>query len=158
LRGWGESRCGWRTAIEIEIEIEEGAMGYKSFKEMPVWNEALELAEFVFRLTASLPRNEDYGLTSQLRRSALSISGNIAEAFGRFHVNDKINFYYFSRGSVAETMSHLEYGVRVGYFDANDMQNIQSRLENLYASLNRLVKSLKLQYKPKSKTQPKSQS
>ncbi|MBX3332338.1 MAG: four helix bundle protein, partial [Nitrospira sp.] len=51
---------------------------------------------------------------SQLRRSALSIPGNLAEGFGRHHTKDKLNFYYASRGSLAETKSHLIYGQRSG--------------------------------------------
>jgi len=131
---------------------------YKSFREMPVWIEAMDMAESVFRITDILPKKEDYGLTSQLRRSALSVSGNIAEAFGRYHVNDKINFYYYSRGSMAETMSHLEYGSRVGYFKPEDVESIYSRLETLYESINRLIKSLKDKYKTSIKPEPQSQS
>ena len=82
-----------------------------------------------------------------MRRSALSVSGNIAEAFGRYHVSDKINFYYYSRGSLAETMSHLEYGIRVGYFRTKDVESINLMLEKLYESINRLIKSLKAKYK-----------
>ena len=78
---------------------------YKSFKEMPIWQQAMETAEEIFRLAEKLPKKEDYGLTSQLRRAALSISANIAEAYGREHKLDKINFYYFARGSVTETLS-----------------------------------------------------
>lgn len=125
---------------------------YKSFKEMPIWNEAMGIAELVFRLTESLPKKEDYGLTSQIRRAALSISANIAEAFGRYHVRDKINFYYFSRGSITETMSHLEYGVRVGYFRQEEVMSIDLELSNLYESINRLIKSLK----PKPQSQSAS--
>jgi len=80
---------------------------YKSFKDMPIWLEAMEIAEKVFKLTDKLPRKEDYGFTSQIRRAGLSISANIAEAYGRNHTADKINFYYFARGSVTETQSHL---------------------------------------------------
>ena len=129
-------------------------MKYNSFKEMPVWNEAMDIAEFVFKMTKGLPKQEDYGLTSQVRRSALSISGNIAEAFGRYHINDKINFYYFSRGSIAETSSHLEYGTRVGYFDREQTKTISDKLDNLFEEINRLVKSLRSHSKP----QPQSQS
>ena len=131
---------------------------YKSFREMPVWVEAMEMAESVFRISAILPRKEGYGLTSQLRRSALSVSGNIAEAFGRYHISDKINFYYFSRGSLAETMSHLEYGTRVGYFKPEDVASIHSKLETLYESINTLIKSLKIKYKTGNKYKTKSQS
>lgn len=84
-----------------------------------------------------------YGLTSQMRRAALSISANIAEVFGRYHVNDKLNFYYFSIGSVTETMSHLEYGLRVGYFNQEDVNAIDLKLSSLYESINRLIKSFK---------------
>jgi four helix bundle protein len=56
-------------------------MGYNSFEEMPVWQKAMDLAVIIFRLTEKLPRKEDYGLTSQIRRSTLSISGNLAEGF-----------------------------------------------------------------------------
>ena len=99
---------------------------YKSFTDMPIWKEAMQVAELTFRLTDILPKKEDYGLTSQLRRAALSVSGNIAEAFGRYHVSDKINFYYYARGSATETMSHLEYGRRVGYFTPDDVQDYPS--------------------------------
>ncbi len=69
-------------------------MGYNSFEDMPVWKKAMELAVKIQRLTDKLPRKEDFGLTSQIRDSALSISGNIAEGFGRKHTKDKVNFYY----------------------------------------------------------------
>ena len=69
---------------------------------MPVWQKAMILAEDIFLITTNLPRNEDYGLTSQLRRAALSESANIAEGFGREHLKDKLNFYYNSRGSLFE--------------------------------------------------------
>ncbi|MBU0548955.1 MAG: four helix bundle protein, partial [Candidatus Omnitrophica bacterium] len=62
---------------------------YKSFKEMPIWQEAMNITEDTFNLTENLPKKEDYGLTSQLRRAALSISANIAEAYGRNHTHDK---------------------------------------------------------------------
>lgn len=120
---------------------------YKSFRDMPVWIDAMEMAESVYRLSEILPQKEDYGLTSQLRRSALSVSGNIAEAFGRFHISDKINFYYFSRGSLAETMSHLEYGTRVGYFKPENVKPLHSKLEALHKSINKLIKSLKAEFK-----------
>ncbi len=58
---------------------------YKSFKDMPIWQEAMEIAEKVFYITDNLPKKEDYGFTSQIRRSALSISANISEAYGRNH-------------------------------------------------------------------------
>ena len=56
-------------------------MGFNSFEEMPVWKKAMELAVGVYKLTEKLHRKEDYGLTSQIRRSVLSIPANIAEGY-----------------------------------------------------------------------------
>lgn len=53
-------------------------MGYNSFEEMPVWQKAMDLAVKIFKITEKLPRKEDYGLTSQIRRSALSVPGNLS--------------------------------------------------------------------------------
>jgi four helix bundle protein len=124
---------------------------------MPIWKEAMIVAESIFIITKSLPRSEDYGLTSQIRRSALSIAGNIAEAFGRYHLNDKANFYYFSRGSIAETSSHLEYGVRIGYFGREQAKIISDKLDNLFEEINKLIKSLKSSSMPQSQSQSQSQ-
>mgnify|MGYP002400483958 CR=1 FL=1 len=112
---------------------------YRSFRDMPVWQRAMEIAVKVHAVTDSLPRKEDYGLTSQLRRSALSISANIAEGFGRKHALDKINFYLHSRGSLTETQSHLEYGLRVGYFGPEDVELLDSQLASLHHDLNKLI-------------------
>jgi four helix bundle protein len=116
---------------------------YRSFKDMPIWQSAINIAEDVFKLTESLPKKEDYGLTSQLRRAALSISANIAEAYGRYHISDKINFYYFARGSVTETQSHLEYARRVGYIDKNAAEMLVKRLSQIYNDINKIVVSFK---------------
>ena len=91
-------------------------MSYKSFEEMPAWKKVMDLANKIYHLTEKLPKKEDYGFTSQIRRSALSISGNIAEGFGRKLAKDKLNFYYDARGSLSETKSHLIYGQGIGYF------------------------------------------
>ena len=115
---------------------------YKSFKEMNIWSEAMEIAVDIFRATEKLPRKEDFALTSQIRRSSLSISANIAEAFGRGHMLDKVNFYYFSRGSLSETQSHLEYGKRVGYFEENQIEVLDNKLEKVCAGLNKIIVTL----------------
>jgi four helix bundle protein len=116
---------------------------YKSFEEMPVWNKAIEMATRVFGLTENLPRKEDYGLTSQLRRSALSVSAHIAEAFGREHTLNKLNFYYNSRGSLSETKSNLIYGRSVGYFEGNEFKSLLSTLEDIWFELNKIISALR---------------
>ena len=115
---------------------------YKSFKDMPVWQRAMEVAEQVFAATEHLPKKEDYGLTSQIRRSALSVPSNIAEAFGRKHTLDKVNFYYNARGSLTETQSHLEYAKRVGYVSEEDALNMDNELISLHHEINMIISAL----------------
>ncbi len=117
-------------------------MGYQSFEEMPVWQKAIELAANIFDLTENLPRKEDYRLTSQIRRSSLSVSGNIAEGFGRKHTKDKLNFYYHSRGSLSETKNHLIYGRKVGYFEKKDFEDLSNDIDEIWKEINSLINSL----------------
>jgi four helix bundle protein len=121
---------------------------FRSFEDMPVWQKGMELAKKVFSLTEGLPRKEDYGLTSQIRRSALSVSGNLAEGFGRQHTKDKLNFYYASRGSLAETKNHLIYGRHVGYFKLNESDHAMHLVGEVWQELNALIRSLRRTTQP----------
>ena len=115
---------------------------FKSFREMPVWQKAMKLSIEVFNISSSLPRSEDYGLTSQLRRAVNSVSANIAEEFGRNTNKDKSNFYIISRGSAFETQSHLIYGKEVGYFKEFIVEKVVSSYDELIHDLNKLLKSI----------------
>ena len=110
----------------------------------------MELAQKIYVMTEALPRKEDYGLTSQIRRSALSVPGNIADGFGRKHTKDKVNFYYASRGSLAETKSHLSYGEKVGYFKELDCKELKGLIDEVWKELNALISTLqkRIQAKP----------
>ena len=121
---------------------------YQSFEEMPVWQKAHRLAVEVFHVSEGFPRREDYGLTSQLRRAALSISANIAEAFGRFHYRDKLNFYYNSRGSANETKSHLLYARDVGYIENQTYESLSRAVEELLFDLNSVISTLRRTQQP----------
>ncbi|MFC1501503.1 four helix bundle protein [Elusimicrobiota bacterium] len=116
---------------------------YKSFEDMQIWKDSMSLAEEIFGLTDNLPKKEDYGFTSQIRRSVLSISSNIAEGFGRNYTNDKLNFYYYARGSLMETLNHIEYAKRVGYLDREISIMLKGKLKNIHAELNKLTISLR---------------
>ena len=102
----------------------------------------MDLAVGIFGLTERLPRKEDFGLTSQIRRSGLSVSGNIAEGFGRRYTKDKIRFYYNARGSLAETKSHLIYGFRVKYFKESEFREFSNLLQETWRELNSLISSM----------------
>jgi four helix bundle protein len=116
---------------------------YKDFSETSFWKHAIEIANEVFLMTNSLPRKEDYGLTSQLRRAAVSISANIAEAFGRSSSADKNKFYDYARGSAFETKSLLLYGVKVNYFEKADTVKLIELIELTIHDINKVKKKLK---------------
>jgi four helix bundle protein len=117
-------------------------MTYNSFTEMPVWHKAHNLSAEVYNLTIDLPRSEDYGLTSQIRRSSNGVSACIAEGFGRSTKKDKSNFYIIARGSSFETQNHLLYGNKVGYFDLIEVHRLLAEYNALIYELNKLLKSL----------------
>ena len=139
---------------------------YKDFTEMPVWRSSMEAAELIFRISDDLPKKEDYGLTSQLRRACVSISANIAEAFGRSTPADKSKFYDYARGSAQETKSLLLYGCKVGYFNNESVEGLIEKINTIIHDLNKVKLSLANKPKmyspypkpPQSQPQPLSQS
>ena len=102
----------------------------------------IQVAEQIFIITNDLPKKEDYGLTSQIRRASVSVSANIAEAFGRSTSPDKSKFYDYSRGSAFETKSLLIYGNKVGYFETESTQNLIEKLNVVIYNLNKVKLAL----------------
>lgn len=115
---------------------------FTDFTEMPVWQKAMNIAVECFFLSERLPRKEDYGLTSQLRRSAESISANIAEAFGRRSNKDKSRVYDISRSEAFETKSHLLYGNKVQYFTDEECEKLIKELDVVIHELNKIISYL----------------
>ena len=131
---------------------------YQSFTDMPVWKESFDLSVEVFNLTIEMPRSEDYGLTSQIRRAASSISAYLSEGFGRQTNADKAHFYIMARGSAYETQNHHLYGNKVGYFKNEQMQVLYDKYTTLIYALNKLIKAIGTQPKPQSQYNPNPQS
>jgi len=83
-------------------------MATKSFKDLIVWQKSRDLAVAIYKLTENFPKSELYGLTSQMRRSVISISSNIAESYHRFHRKEKRQFLMVAFGSGSELESQIE--------------------------------------------------
>jgi len=115
---------------------------YTDFTQMPVWKKLMDIVVDVFYLSDNLPKREDYALTSQIRRSAESISSNIEEGFGRSGNKDKTMFYKFARGSAFETKNHLIYGTLVKYFPDDQSASLISKIEAGIHELNKIIKTL----------------
>lgn len=117
-------------------------MSYQHFSEMPVWQKAHELVLAIYRATGRFPKEEQYALTSQIRRAVVSVSSNIAEAFGRHHDRDKANFYYNSRGSLYEVEDQLLIAVDLGYLSTADQQQAKALIDGVGHELNKIIKTL----------------
>jgi four helix bundle protein len=102
-----------------------------SFRDLRIWQDAMSLAEDCYRLTRAFPREEMFGLTSQIRRAAASVPANIAEGHGREHTGSFIQYLRIAQGSLKELESHLLLAERVGITTA---KNIKTALDQCQAS------------------------
>ncbi|NOZ12532.1 MAG: four helix bundle protein [Acidobacteria bacterium] len=112
------------------------------FKEMRVWQMSMDFTESVYRLSNDFPKSEICGLTSQIRRCAVSIPSNIAEGFSRKSTKEFIQFLYVSLGSCSECETQLMIARRVGYLESEreimvDLISITKMIYSLIASLNK---------------------
>ncbi len=107
---------------------------------LDVWNDALALVEAVYRFTSSLPADERFGLTSQLRRAAVSVPSNIAEGAARRSRKEYLHHLSISRGSLSEIETQLLISVRLGL--AVENPDLDEHVERVFARLNALIKRL----------------
>ncbi len=108
---------------------------------MPVWQNAFQIALEIHRLTSAFPKSEDYGLTSQMRRAAVSTFSNIAEGYGRDGLKDKRKFYLMGRASMMELQAQITYAVKVGYLISEDRKILEDQINPWLFSMNKLIKS-----------------
>ena len=79
----------------------------QTFEDLDVWQMGRDLTLKIYEITSNFPKEEVCGMTSQIKKAALSVPSNISEGFGRFHFMDKAKFYLNARGSIYELKSHL---------------------------------------------------
>ncbi|HOG19082.1 MAG TPA: four helix bundle protein [Salinivirgaceae bacterium] len=111
-----------------------------SFRDMDVWNNAMDLVDKVYSLTKLFPKDELFSLTSQIRRSAISVPSNIAEGFNRKNTKEYVQFCYISLGSLAELETQIEIAYRQKYIQATDdvFKLITITKKQLFALINKL--------------------
>src|SRR3990167_5904862 len=113
----------------------------KSFTDLNAWKEAHKLTLLVYKVTRNFPKEETFGLTSQIRRAAVSVESCIAEGFTRFHYKDRLNFYYDSRGSVSEVESQSITSRDLEYMNESDFKEIFDQAEKVGRILSGLIRS-----------------
>lgn len=118
------------------------------FEKLEVWQKAIEFADDAYRMTAKFPSDERFGLTSQLRRAAVSISSNIAEGTSRSSKVDFARFVEIAYGSLMECVSQLHVAKRQGFTDETSLAEALSNADRLA----RMLSGLRASLRPKDKT------
>jgi len=114
----------------------------KTHKDLDVWRKSIELVTSIYQITSSFPKEELYGLTSQIRRAAVSIPSNIAEGAARNHDNEFRQFLYIALGSGAELETQLTISKELGFLSDEKSQELMNELNSISKMLQGLIKSI----------------
>lgn len=114
----------------------------RGYVDLQVWNKAMELAALVYGLGPSMPKTEQYGMTSQMQRAVTSVPANIAEGYQRGTRKDYARFVSIARGSLAETETFLLPAAKVGHLSSDAIQPPLTLADELSRMLTRLKQSL----------------
>ncbi|MBI5805061.1 four helix bundle protein [candidate division TA06 bacterium] len=109
------------------------------FTDLIIYQLAVDLADWIYELTARFPEDEKYNLTSQIRRSSTSVYSNIAEGFGRYHYKENKQFCRIARGSLYEIKSHVLFSHKRGYISQQVLDEYQKRHTTLAIKLNNYI-------------------
>lgn len=121
---------------------ESAPIRLQSYRDLKVWQQAMDLAVECYDLTRKFPREEMFGLTAQMRRAASSIAANIAEGHGRETTGSFVNFLRVAQGSLKELETHILLAQRVDLLAADVTDRMLSRTETVGKMLRALIRSL----------------
>lgn len=116
-----------------------------NFYDLDAWATGHKLVLEIYRITKDFPKEELYGIVSQLRRASSSITANIAEGFARFHFKDKARFYYQARGSVAEVQNFLLLAKDLGFINLEICKSLGEKTNEAGKLINGLIRSIENQ-------------
>lgn len=117
-------------------------MGVKSYRDLVAWQKGIDLCELIYRASSRFPREEVYGLTSQIRRAAVSVPSNIAEGTGRITKGEFIQSVGYARGSLLEVETQLIVAQRLGYLNSNETDELLEVTNEIGRISNGLIRSL----------------
>jgi len=109
-------------ARDCSVEHPSTKKRIESYKDLLVWQKSMDLVAEVYKIVGHLPLNEQYALSSQMRRAAGSVPANIAEGFGRWHKRDFVRFLLIANGSVKELETHLLLAMKVGFLKEKNIE------------------------------------
>ena len=114
----------------------------KHYKELLVWQKSYKLCLKIYGIAPNLPSEEKFGLTSQIKRSAVSIPSNIAEGYGRKTTADYIRMLYISYGSVCELETQILLAGDLGFVEESKLKSLNDDIDEIERMLKALIKSL----------------
>lgn len=120
-------------------------MTINNFYDLDAWKKGHLLVLEIYKITRSFPKEELYGIVSQLRRAASSITANIAEGFSRYHFKDKTRFYYQARGSVSEVQNFLILAKDLGFISLEECKEAGEIANEIKQLINGLIRSIEKQ-------------
>lgn len=112
----------------------------QSFTDLKVWRETHKLVLMIYQITKSFPKEEVFGLISQMRRAAVSVTSNIAEGFSRYSYKEKAQFYSIAHGSLTELQNHLLVAKDVKYMNSNDFEKLSEQTIIAHKLLNAFIR------------------
>ena len=118
-------------------------MAVQSFRDSIAWQKAMDLSTAIYSATRSFPRDEMFGLTSQLRRASVSIASNIAEGQGRLTIGEFMHFLGMARGSALEVETQVELATRLRMGVESDLKAVQSSATELVKILNSILSTMR---------------
>ena len=120
----------------------------KTHRELDVWRRSIDLAKEVYQVTRGFPRDEQFGLVTQMRRSTVPIASNIAEGAARRGTKEFIQFLYVVAGSASELDTQLEIAKAIGASCSEELQSVQDSVVRVTMMLRGLIRSLKASSTP----------
>ena len=122
---------------------EAGAKHYQTFEDLEVYQVAREFRKAVYAVSKRLPEEEKFGLTSQIRRAAVSLTNNIAEGHGRFHFLEQIKFVLQARGSLEELLDDLNVCEDEAYLAAQEIETLKQEGWRVHKLINGYIRFLR---------------
>ncbi len=116
----------------------------ESFRDLEIWQRSIRLVKRIYTVTKGFPRDERYGLISQMRRSAVSVPSNMAEGFARRHDREYRQFLFVALGSFAELPTQVMISRMLDYLDESATNEIQDEIEQLSKMTRSLISKLKV--------------
>ena len=116
--------------------------GIKSYRDLQVWQKGVQLASLVYQTSRVLPKDEQFGLISQMRRAAVSVPSNSAEGYGRRSRSDYVRFLNMAMGSLYELQTQAEIAANLGFFEDADAQPLVADAREVERMLSALIRKL----------------